>query len=56
MKDKICVITGSRADFGILRPLCKRIYRSANFKLDLIVTGAHLSEIHGYTIKEIKKD
>ena len=56
MKVKVCVITGSRADYGILRPLCKRIYCSSNFKLDLIVTGAHLSEIHGYTINEIKKD
>ena len=56
MNDKICVITGSRADFGILRPLCKRIYSSPNFKLDLIATGTHLSEIHGYTINEIKQD
>jgi len=56
MNDKICVITGSRADFGILRPLCKRIYSSPHFKLDLIATGSHLSEIHGYTINEIKQD
>jgi len=56
MKRRICFITGSRAEYGLLRHL---ILESANSKLittQIIVTGSHLSEKHGMTINEIKKD
>ena len=56
MKRKISVVTGSRADYGILRPLLEEISSSKKLKLYLIVTGMHLSKKHGLTIKEIKKD
>ena len=55
-KINICVITGSRADYGILKPLCKEIFFSSCFSLKIIATGSHLSEIHGYTVKEIEND
>ena len=56
MAKKILVTTGTRAEYGILRPLLKEIQKSKKLKLILIVTGSHLSKKHGYTINEIKKD
>ena len=56
MKKKILVSTGTRAEYGILRPLLREIQKSKKLKLILIVTGSHLSKKHGYTINEIKKD
>lgn len=55
-KIKILVSTGTRADYGILRSLLKKISQSRKLQLILIVTGSHLSRNHGNTIEEIKKD
>ena len=54
MKKKICVITSSRADFGLLKNLLKKI--DLHFDLKLIVTGSHLHEKFGSTKKFILKD
>ena len=51
---KVCVVTGSRAEFGYLLPLLKRLQSDDFFDLQLVVTGSHLSEVHGYTVKEIE--
>ena len=56
MKKKICVITGSRADYGLLRPLIRKIQSSIVFDLQLVVTGSHVSYYHGNTISEIEED
>lgn len=56
MKRKISVTTGSRAEYGILRPLLKTISISKRLDLYLVVAGMHLSKKHGLTINEIKKD
>ncbi len=56
MKRKITVITGSRSEYGILRPVLKAISESKKLELYLIVVGMHLSKKHGMTINEIKKD
>ena len=56
MKRKITVTTGSRAEYGFLRPVIKSIADSSKLELFLIVTGMHLSKKHGMTIKNIKKD
>ena len=53
---KICIITSSRADYGLLRNLIKKLYNSKKIKLHLSITGTHLSFKHGYTLKEILKD
>lgn len=53
---KICVVTSTRAEYGLLKPLIKRISEDAELELDLVVTGTHLVEKHGMTINEIKKD
>ena len=53
---KICVVTGSRAEYGLLRRLIGLIYRSTEFELQLIATGSHLSKKYGETYKEIESD
>ncbi|QKF61907.1 UDP-N-acetylglucosamine 2-epimerase [Campylobacter curvus] len=53
---KICVVTGTRAEYGLLHPLLKAVQEEANLKLQLIVTGMHLSPEFGLTYKEIQKD
>ena len=55
-KRKISVTTGTRAEYGILRPILDEIKNSRKLQLILIVTGSHLSKKHGLTLNEIKKD
>lgn len=53
---KICVVTGTRADYGLLYWLLKEIKADKDLKLQLIATGMHLSEEFGFTYKTIEKD
>ena len=53
---KICVITGSRSEYGLLYLLLKNIKNHKSLKLSLIATGSHLSSEYGSTYKEIIKD
>ena len=55
-KLKVCVITGTRAEYGLLYWLLKEIESDKDFELQLIVTGMHLSTEFGSTYKEIEKD
>ena len=55
-KRKICVVTGSRAEYGLLYWLLKEIELDKELTLQLIVTGMHLSSKFGLTYKEIEKD
>ena len=52
---KISVITGSRAEYGLLSNLIKSLKKN-NINLKVIVTGTHLSRQHGFTYKEILND
>ena len=56
MKRKICVVTGSRAEYGILRGLMKAIQNDPDLKLQVIATNQHLSKLQGETYKEIERD
>jgi UDP-hydrolysing UDP-N-acetyl-D-glucosamine 2-epimerase len=56
MKRKICVITGSRAEYGLLRPLIDKIRGDSALKLQLIATGMHLSKDFGLTYRQIESD
>jgi GDP/UDP-N,N'-diacetylbacillosamine 2-epimerase (hydrolysing) len=49
-------VTGSRADYGLLKRLMKLIDADPEMKLQIIVTGSHLSSKHGLTYKEIEED
>jgi GDP/UDP-N,N'-diacetylbacillosamine 2-epimerase (hydrolysing) len=53
---KVCVVTGSRAEYGLLYWLMKDIDADKDMELQLIVTGMHLSKEFGLTYKEIEKD
>ena len=53
---KICVITGSRAEYGLLQCLMRKIKNSSELDLQIIVTGMHLSPKFGHTYIEIEKD
>jgi len=55
-KRKIIVTTGTRAEYGILRPILREIIKRKKLELILVVTGTHLSKKYGMTINEIKKD
>ena len=53
---KICFITSSRADYGLLSSLIFRVKKSKNLKLQILATGSHLSKKYSYTIQEIIDD
>jgi len=53
---KICVVTGSRADYGLLRPVMEKITSSAVLQLQIIATGSHLATQFGMTYREIESD
>ena len=53
---KICVVTGSRAEYGILRGLMKAIKDDPELQLQIIATNQHLSKLQGETYKEIERD
>ena len=53
---RICVVTGSRAEYGILQGLIKEIQESQVLELQLVVAGMHLSPEFGLTYREIEKD
>ena len=55
-KRKVAVTTGTRAEYGILRPILDGIKISKKLELILIVTGSHFSKKHGLTVNEIKKN
>ncbi|NCP84862.1 MAG: UDP-N-acetylglucosamine 2-epimerase (hydrolyzing) [Bacteroidetes bacterium] len=52
---KIAVITGTRAEFGLLSPLLDEIQKETEMQLQLVVTAMHLSPEFGYTVDEIEK-
>ena len=53
---KVAVVTATRAEYGILRPLIMCLEAEAEIELQLLVTGTHLSEKYGKTEDEIVKD
>jgi GDP/UDP-N,N'-diacetylbacillosamine 2-epimerase (hydrolysing) len=52
----ICVVTSSRADYGILKPLIDALYNSPDIALSIVATGMHLCSEFGYTYHEIEAD
>ncbi len=55
---RIAIVTATRAEYGLLAPIIKELRKNENdnFKVDLIVTGTHLSDAYGSTINEILED
>ena len=52
----IAVFTATRADYGLLRPVLLRLREAADCHLRLLVSGTHLSPLHGHTLGEILAD
>lgn len=53
---RIAVVTGGRADYGLVRPIAAAIMRHPQLELQLIAAAAHLSPLHGGTIAAIEAD
>jgi UDP-hydrolysing UDP-N-acetyl-D-glucosamine 2-epimerase len=56
MNRRICVVTGSRAEYGLLRWVIAELQTAPDVELDVSVTGSHLSAEFGYTVQEIEAD
>src|SRR3989338_1120364 len=54
-KRKIAIVTGSRAEYGLLYWIIKSIHEDQDCTLQLIVAGMHLSSLFGMTVNEIGK-
>ena len=55
MKKKVCFVTGSRAEFGLLKHLIADSLKQSSLHVQLVATGSHLSKRHGETVREIVK-
>ena len=56
MTRKICVITGTRAEYGLLRWVMQGLKDDSDLTLQIVVTGMHLSPEFGLTYREIEQD
>ena len=52
----ICIVTATRAEYGLLKPVIKKLSRDSEFAIKLVVTGMHLSPEFGLTYQEIEND
>lgn len=53
---KICIVTATRAEYGLLKPLMHKLQKSDQFELQVVATGAHLSPEFGLTYRFIESD
>ena len=53
---RVAAFTGTRAEYGLLRPTLRRIEDDPDLRLDLLVSGAHLSPHHGHTVDRVRED
>ncbi len=53
---KICIVTGTRAEYGLLKPVIEKVNNAENMELQLVATGMHLSPEFGLTYREIEED
>ncbi|RRD93865.1 UDP-N-acetylglucosamine 2-epimerase (hydrolyzing) [Clostridiales bacterium COT073_COT-073] len=54
--NKVCVVTGTRAEYGLLKPIMEQLSKAKDVILQLIVTGSHLSPEFGLSYREIEAD
>lgn len=53
---RVCFVTGTRAEFGLMRPVLRAMRRQAGLQLQLIATGMHLDAAHGAGLHAIEQD
>jgi len=56
MARRICVVTGTRAEYGLLRPIMRAVGETRGLALQTVATGMHLARRFGYTVREIERD
>src|ERR1700689_3824139 len=56
MKRRICFVTGTRAEFGLMRTALLAIQKSKDLELQIVVTGMHLDKRHGRSIARVGKE
>jgi UDP-hydrolysing UDP-N-acetyl-D-glucosamine 2-epimerase len=56
MARRVCVVTGSRAEYGLLYWVLHDLRADRAFELQLVVTGSHLGREFGHTVDEIERD
>ncbi len=56
MKKKVCVLTATRAEYGLLKPVIQKLRSYESLDVRVVATGAHLSPEFGLTYKEIEQD
>lgn len=56
MKRKVCIVTGTRAEYGLLRWVMEEVRAHPDLQFQLVVTGMHLSPEFGLTYREIERD
>ena len=56
MKRRVLGITAIRSEYFLQRPIFEAIRNHPGLELTLVVAGAHLSEIHGHTVKDVEND
>lgn len=56
MTRRICIVTGTRAEYGLLRGVIERVREAPALELQLVVTGMHLAPEFGRTVREIEAD
>ena len=55
LRKKILFVSGTRADFGKIKPLIQQVKDSGNFEYQIFVTGMHMLSVYGMTVHEIQK-
>ena len=53
---KICIFSGSRSEYGLLKKIILDLQNDRFFKTDFIVSGSHLENEFGYSIDQVLKD
>lgn len=56
LRRKICIVTGTRAEYGLLYNLMKEVQKEDNLELQIVVTGMHLSPEFGLTYRQVERD
>lgn len=56
MKRKVCIATGTRAEWGLLSGIARELASRDDIELQLLVTNMHLSDRYGHTVDEIIAD
>ncbi|MCD7907967.1 MAG: UDP-N-acetylglucosamine 2-epimerase [Clostridium sp.] len=56
MKKRICILTATRAEYGLLKPIILKLQNIERLEVLVVATGAHLSLSQGYTLQEIEQD